>query len=396
MAKLPITEDPRSVTLPVMKVRQPIGVFYIGSISAKVLLEICAFDIRKLLITDHFESFVGIQREIDEKRVKQIEQYVGTVSATFPTAVILSVRERSAELLPLPVDPTLDGGVGENLALLRLSNSINEEDEEQKIFFKQIATVIDGQHRIEALKNYSGDDFYINVAIFIGLDKASEAEVFSTVNLAQTKVNRSLVFDLFAYSERRSPEKTCHEVAVVLDGEADSPFYKRIKRLGVATDGRFGETLSQATFVQGLIKHISKDPLGDRDIGKRSGIWSAVKKKEFEQLVLRPFFVSGEDEKIAEVVWNYFSAVKARWPTAWASTGAGLVLNKTTGYVALMRLFKEVFLEITGEPKVISANEFLSIFNQSSLTDLDFDKERFVPGGTGQADLYRHLKEECL
>ncbi len=391
MNKNALLEDRRSISFPVLRVRQPIGEFFVGAISHKLLIQISDFDIRKLLRKDRFEDFAGIQREIDPKRVREIRQYVETVDATFPTAIILSVQEQSAEL---ELIPKLAGkNLTNDLAILTLSNSPSD-DEDERILFHQIATVIDGQHRIESLKQHENDDFNINIAIFIGLDKASEAEVFSTVNLAQTKVNKSLVYDLFAYSETRSPEKTCHEIAVVLDSEEKSPFYRRIKRLGVATDGRFGETLSQAAFVRALMKHITKDPLGDRDIGKRGGRWPKVTKQEFERFVLRPFFVNKEDEKIADIIWNYFDAVKERWPEAWASTGSGLILNKSTGYQALMRFFKDAYLHEAGEPTVVKKGAFLRLMQRSKLKDEDFNKEVFVPGGSGEGLLYRTLKEQ--
>lgn len=393
-----LKEDKEVFTLPVIRVRQPIGEFYIGAISHTLLIKICDFDIRRLLRTDHFEDFLGIQRELDKKRVKIIQQYIHTVDATFPTGVILSVREQSAELELLPKPSGPGKSVGTDVAVLKLSNTPSSEVGEdcERVLSSQIATVIDGQHRIEALKDLKGGEFYVNVAIFIGLDKATEAEIFSTVNLAQTKVNKSLVYDLLSYSERRSPEKSCHDVAVVLDTEEASPFYKRIKRLGVATEGRFGETLSQATFVKGLLKHITKDPLADRDIGKRSGVWSTVSQEDFERFVLRPFFVKNEDEKIADVVWNYFDAVKQRWPEAWASSGSGYVLNKTTGYLALMRFFRDAFLFYTKEPRVLDTSEFTKLFAKSSIQDKDFNKEVFVPGSSGEGKFYRTLRDECL
>ena len=116
-----------------------------------------------------------------------------------------------------------------------------------------------------------GLDFRINVAVFVGVDDATKADIFSTVNLAQTKVNKSLVYDLFSLQKSRSSEKTCHEIVVALDEMEESPFYQRIKQLGSATDGRFGETLSQATVVRGLLPYITDDALTDRDIGKRFG-----------------------------------------------------------------------------------------------------------------------------
>jgi DGQHR domain-containing protein len=396
MAKDPaLVEGSRSIAIPVIRVRQPIGEFYIGTISHSALIDISDFDIRRMLQTSHFSNFVGIQREIDPKRVKEIRQYVETIDATFPTGVILSVREESAEL-EMVSGLKLDGKTTfPDLAILKLSN-VPSDDEETRILYRQIATVIDGQHRIEALKEHAKEDFFINVAIFIGLDKASEAEIFSTVNLAQTKVNKSLVYDLFSYSETRSPEKTCHEVAVVLDSEKESPFSERIKRLGVATEGRFGETLSQATFVKGLLPHITRDPLVDKDLGKRSEIWAKVPPEEFERFVLRPFFVKGQDEVIASIIWNYFGAVQSTWPKAWGSTGTGSILNKTTGYLALMRFFRDAFLNITRKPQMISKEDFQSVLSHSRWKDNDFNKETFVPGSSGQSKLYLSLREDCL
>jgi hypothetical protein len=111
---------------------------------------------------------------------------------------------------------------------------------------------------------------------------------------------------------------------------------------------------------------------------------------------LRPFFVKKQDELIASIVWNYFDAVKSTWPKAWEATGQGSILNKTTGYLALMRFFRDAFLEITGKPQLISAEDFLSLFRHSRLKDADFNKETFVPGSSGQAKLYNLLREDCL
>ena len=68
--------------------------------------------------------------------------------------------------------------------------------------------MIDGQHRIAGLYKYEGEvGFDINVTIFVGTDIADQAQIFSTVNLEQTKVNRSLAYDLFALAHSRSPKK---------------------------------------------------------------------------------------------------------------------------------------------------------------------------------------------
>src|SRR5882762_5370964 len=105
-------------------------------------------------------------------------------------------------------------------------------------------------------------------------DIADQASIFATVNLAQTKVNRSLVYDLFELSNSRSPEKVCHSVVVTLESTEKSPLYRKIKRLGKATPGRYTETLSQASVVSAVLQYICKDNLqiiSDRQIGRRGG-----------------------------------------------------------------------------------------------------------------------------
>ncbi len=215
--------------------------------------------------------------------------------------------------------------------------------------------------------------------------------MFSVVNLAQTKVNTSLVYDLFAYDKARSPEKTAHELAVAMDSTAGSPFYKRIKRLGVATEGRFGETLSQATFVRALLPHLTDDVMLDRDIGRRSGNWPAADHAAMKKMIFRKFFVEGRDLDIAEVIWNYFEAVRDRWQESWDWTGNGRILNKTSGFEALMKFLKPAYKSITGPGGKPTKAQFSAVFERTSLTDGDFTTDTFKPGSSGSAALFHRL-----
>jgi hypothetical protein len=43
------------------------------------------------------ERYLGIQRPLNDKRVKELESYVNYLDATFPTAVILAVDAEYAE-----------------------------------------------------------------------------------------------------------------------------------------------------------------------------------------------------------------------------------------------------------------------------------------------------------
>src|SRR5206468_3410378 len=142
------------------------------------------FDVRRMLKERDIEMYLGIQRPLNEERIEQLEEYVKTVDACFPTAVILAVGGRCA---------SFDEGTGE----LTLNNDPNPEGDAEPIYYRSIAKVLDGQHRIAGLLKYEGEDFDVNVSIFVDIDIEDQAYVFSTVNLAQTKVNRSLAYDLF-------------------------------------------------------------------------------------------------------------------------------------------------------------------------------------------------------
>src|SRR5260370_9896562 len=346
-----LKEDTKSFTIAVLKVQQPIGEFFTGVLDSKRLCEITDFDVRRILREREFESYLGIQRPLNEKRVKEIQQYVQTLDACFPTAVILSVNANCAQY---------DSEKG----VLTLGNYQDPEDPERSIIFRRIAKVIDGQHRIEGLKNYSGPPFDVNVSIFVEIDVAEEAYIFSTVNLAQTKVNRSLAYDLFDLARSRSPQKLCHNIAVALDQDEKSPFYHRIKRLGVATEGRFNETLTQATFVEALIGYISLNPVHDRDLYIRGNTPAKAGAGESKRLILRNMMIDKRDMEIADVLRNYFDVVRSKWSSAWNSMGSGLVLSKTNGFGALMRFLRPAYLYLVGPGEVPTREQFSKVFSR--------------------------------
>lgn len=333
---------------------------------------------RRLIKERDFEKYLGIQRPLDLRRVKEIAGYVNTVDACFPTGVILSVRGDCAVF-------------HEDRKTLELSNHIDLEEPERTVLYRQIAKVIDGQHRIEGLKAFSGSVFEVNVCIFVDIDIAEEGYIFSTVNLAQTKVNKSLAYDLYDLAKSKSPQKFCHNAAVALDQSEKSAFFKRIKRLGVATAGRFNETITQATFVESLLAYISRDPMKDRDIYLRGGTPAKASTADTRTLIFRNMFIDNRDLEIVDVVWNYFDAVRATWPTAWDSDERGLILNKTNGFRALMRFLRPAYLSVANSGAVVTRDQFAGIFRRSTLKDKDFNVEMFVPGTSGESSLYRRL-----
>ena len=174
-------------------------------------------------------------------------------------------------------------------------------------------------------------------------------------------------------------------------------FEKRIKRLGTATPGRLDEEpLSQATVVEGILRHIVSDKIQlilDRDIGRRGKSWSPVGADEARKLVLRTFFVEERDDDLAELLWNYFSAVEKKWPGAWKSGGLGAVLPRTNGFRALSRFFKDAYNHVSAPGRLVPMQDFFAVFDRLSLAANDFTTERYPPGTSGETRLYHDLLE---
>jgi DGQHR domain-containing protein len=208
------------------------------------------------------------------------------------------------------------------------------------------------------------------------------------VNLEQTKVNKSLVYDLYELSKARSPQKTCHNIVVALDQDRKSPLYHRVKRLGLATSGRLFQPVTQATLVEGMLQYISSDPRADRDILLRGKTLPAPDPGERQKRPLRGLFVEGRDLDIAEIFYNYFGAVRRKWPKAWDYEGRGGVLNRTNGIRALLRFFGDAYKRCDSSDVVVKEGQFYDCaFRNIDLIDDQITVDEFPPGSSGEARL---------
>lgn len=344
-----------------IKVTQPIGTFYIGAVDARDLYEIAYADVRRMQERD-VESYLGIQRELSQPRVNELRQYVQTVDATFPTSIIIAVSS--------------DNAIFDDASMMmRIRRDSG------------VANIIDGQHRIEGLAEYTKDNFQLNVTLFVDMDIEDQAMVFATINLKQKTMRKSLAYDLYEFTKTRSPQKTCHNIAKVLNTREGSPFRKKIKILGLAT-GNPEESLTQATFVDRLIVYISRNPMHDRDVIKKGQQPRKADKEEIKRLIFRNMFLEDKDAAIVKVLWDYFKAAENRWPEVWPHSYEGNILNRTTGFIALMRFLRDAYLSLFEPDGTVSMEEFLSVFQRVQLNDKDFSAERYKTGSGGEARLY--------
>lgn len=294
-------------TISLIQVNQPIGTFYVGKIKAIDLLEI--YEIKRRSAGD------GVQRDLRTKRLSDISNFCTDPDATFPTPIIVSIKDSN------------------NTKLLQVSGDFYNFEYNQK---EKIAEVIDGQHRLEGIKKANiSEDFELIVVFMFNLEEDEKAYIFSTINSNQEKVSKDLIYELFDLSEKRSPQRTCHEIARIMNSDEDSPFFQRLKMLGKKEVGN--ESLSQGTFINYLMKHVSKNANEDMRLIKNN-----KKLSSDDTLIFRDYFITEKDEIILKILMNYFSAVKEVFPYEWNNPDK-YILSKTTGYGGLMKALKSYY-----------------------------------------------------
>ena len=309
-----------------MEISQPIGSFYVGRMNARDIINISKVSRR--------EGDFGHQRQLREKRAKEIALYCNDPDATFPTPIILSVKDED-----LVSKESLITGI-----------TVFEYDETKKF-----AEILDGQHRMAGITLAENKDFELPVIIMFSLSEEQKAYVFSTINGNQAKVDRSLIYDLFDLSETRSPYKTCHHIARIMNSDEKSPFYRRLKMLE-KRETRL-ETISQSTFVTNLCDYlISKNPQEDGINIKRGRLLLENKK-----LPLRKYFIAEKDDVILRILMNYFMAAREVFPREW-DTPEQYILTKSVGFEGMISALSDLIPagERIGD---LSKSHFISIFN---------------------------------
>ena len=194
-----------------------------------------------------------------------------------------------------------------------------------------IGDVIDGQHRLWGIESSKQPElFQLPVVFMFDLTVAEQAYIFSTINSNQRKVDPSLIYDLFDVSENRSPYKTVHEIARVMNSSESSPFYNRLKMLGKRTSNQEKATLSQGTFAKSILMLISKKPDEDTRNLKLN-----KKLANDPRLPLRFLFIEEKDDILVKILSNCFNALKEVFPAEW-ETPTSNILWKSTGFRAVI------------------------------------------------------------
>jgi DGQHR domain-containing protein len=160
----------------------------------------------------------AFQRQLSEAKVGAIRNFYETASAQppIPGTVLLYTPQK------LHFEAWTDGsGVG------RL-----QEPQEKYL-------IIDGQHRLAALKFYErthpdeARNIHVPCVIFDGGSEDFATEMFVIINSTPTRINKSHLVDLYERVSWAEPDRRfAAHIAQMLYSEADSPLRYRINRLG--------------------------------------------------------------------------------------------------------------------------------------------------------------------
>lgn len=352
-----------TIKLNILKVNQPISEIVVAKISPQVLLEMSAIDRRRI---ENDEELLGVQRQLKLEKVAQIKSYLSSIDATFPNSIIVNT---TSEFIKSISDNEIELEVNENTF-----------------------TIIDGQHRLEGFRDNNHDNFELILAIFRDLTIPQQANIFSTINSEQTKVDPSLNLNLELNSNELTPKKMMIQIAQSLNYDKESPWHNNIRMLGSQSPGiislaSFVKPLLELTYPENEYYKIRNELMQNKEFPKFERYNYKIDRYLFWEFYKRQDF-----DSIYKILYNYFNAVKNVFDKDWLNSES--LLNKTTGYNAFMKLFKDLAKEGI-ETNDLSQSYFSTKISKLSDLNGKINSQNYGASGTQASNrLYEELKSK--
>lgn len=262
-------------------------------------------------------NFTGYQREINEKHVLKIENYITEEFAKgnflFPSPIICSLRAEETRTL----------------------------------------YIVDGQHRVQAFKNIKNKnseiynkikDFELNIITLIKPTLKLEVETFITINKTSKKVDTSLALiakTLYSDFEEREisarKQYILVESARKLDSSKDSYFYNNIAWEG--TPRATGKLISLNSFVRAYMPIVNY--LKNKNLIDLSNL------SELDGCIDFCF-------EIINTIWLSF---ENKWPQLFQKEGDNNIIQGTIGSSAIIKFIynylQEKSIEVDDKPSLL-------------------------------------------
>lgn len=269
-------EDERLSFGSVSLVRQGDHTFYSLTMPSELLAKTC------YVVSRDEDPIEGFQRELDQKRAKEIAVYIDSGLGTIPSSIVLSSQEDA---------------------------DLKYDARKKSISFNQIKNaflIIDGQHRVYGFM-YAQKAFRVPVVIYAGLSKRDETRLFIDINSKQIGVPPELLLDIKKMAEYEdSQEESLREIFDIFQKDTSSCLYGMLspasKSKGMLTRSTFN------TAVKPLVKIFG---------GKREAEVFEILNAylvSFEQAILTKHNLHGQmcNATFFKAIFGFFPAVAAK------------------------------------------------------------------------------------
>ena len=289
----------------------------------------------------------AVQRVLNRKRIAAIKQYI------------------------------LDGNMFVNTFVINWNDkNYSPEIVDEKIeipLIDSVAQLIDGQHRLEGLKEAMKVDQTISekqilVSMVVGLGTKDAAKIFININSEQKPVPKSLIFDLYGITddEKNFAIIRSDDIAKELNENVDSPYYNLIKYPG---NPRGKGKIDLSTVVSTLKKYVDVDgKFADNNIC---------------DLNLQ-----------SQILINYFNAIKYHWDEEdlWGNASQN-VFFKAAGFVAALEFFFEYIFSKCVEKKSFKMDYLISLFDFSKVSLITNSEIKGTDGKSARKMIMDNLKD---
>lgn len=362
----------------VIKITQPIWDFYIWKINANKLIDLSFSDIRRME-EDKDDKFIWVQRNLNKKRIKKIKEYLESYDSTFPNSVVLTIESENI--------------VSEKDNILEIVDS------------KDVFSIIDWQHRLAWLDWHNkANDFDIIVTIFKDLTDSQQANLFSTINSEQSKVDPSLKYNLELESELYTPRKFVALLTETFNSFEKSPFYSKLKILwsNMSDEEKRDTILSWSWFSRELENILYKDEdyfkirnlLHKNKDSNRKNLLSDLK-YDSSKYILWTFYLNDDIKWAFKILFDYFITFKNNFDNDWNNSKS--ILLKTTWYWAMIKLFVDIYNDISIKKLDVNTESFNLYISKVKEMDWTINSENYKSSWWASAnELYKIFKEKIF
>ena len=381
-----------------IRVRQPIGEFFLTSLPAYILRNVCFCKPHSRYEKNQNGSVLDrwIQRKPVDPKIDSIRDFLRTTEATLPGTLVLAANfTEEGEFLGDDENGILD-------SRRWVKRAVDEAHKLYELSFpgdQKIVAVVDGQHRLGGFDEQSDSVARMELpcAIFLDMPIPIQAFVFATINFNQKPVSKSQTYELFGYNIDReepmawTPDKLAVFLTRKINADTKSPIYGHIKITAIdytedntaqSKDGYW--SVSTATFVTGILSMISNNPQGDRNTLNQL----PLAKRHRSLLIgvnsgriippLRGYYIEVCDELIYKIICNFFLAAEIIFHNK--DQVQYDLFHKTVGVNALFKVLKILLKGAIDEGDVTSQMWIDRFTSQKMMVDFH---DPYLSGSSG-------------